>query len=147
VKSSRRAAHPEGVAVYNFEVEDDHTYFIGNAQGGTWVHNQYPRIHTVAPDWATKGAHITYLDVELSVRPGAGGSIVFKAFFGGGGRAAEKAAADAQQLLQDREFLARLLGRVTEAKSYVLQFAKDGGVGRSAELHFLEKALRRLIGE
>jgi hypothetical protein len=28
-------AHPEGVAVYNFEVEDDHTYFVGTANGGT----------------------------------------------------------------------------------------------------------------
>ncbi|HET6384256.1 MAG TPA: Hint domain-containing protein [Armatimonadota bacterium] len=29
----------EGVAVYNLTVEDDHTYFIGTADGGEWVHN------------------------------------------------------------------------------------------------------------
>ena len=27
------------VAVYNFEVEEDHTYFVGSANGGLWVHN------------------------------------------------------------------------------------------------------------
>ena len=39
VKSSKREAHPEGIPVYNFEVEGDHTYFVGQANGGTWVHN------------------------------------------------------------------------------------------------------------
>ena len=27
------------VVVYNFEVEEDHTYFVGSANGGLWVHN------------------------------------------------------------------------------------------------------------
>lgn len=39
VKSVTREPHPEGIAVYNFEVEGDHTYFVGKAEGGTWVHN------------------------------------------------------------------------------------------------------------
>ncbi len=39
VKSVTREAHPEGVDVYNLEVEGDHTYFVGTAQGGAWVHN------------------------------------------------------------------------------------------------------------
>ncbi len=30
---------PGGFKVYNFEVADDHTYFVGKANGGTWVHN------------------------------------------------------------------------------------------------------------
>ena len=29
-------------AVYNFEVEDDHSYFVGSANGGLWVHNAGP---------------------------------------------------------------------------------------------------------
>jgi len=37
VEWKRRA---EGFVVYNFEVEDDHTYFVGNA--GIWVHNPVP---------------------------------------------------------------------------------------------------------
>ena len=39
VKTVTRHAHPEGVSVYNFEVEGDHTYFIGKTDGGIWVHN------------------------------------------------------------------------------------------------------------
>ncbi len=39
VKSVTREPHPEGIAVYNFEVEGDHTYFVGKAEGGIWVHN------------------------------------------------------------------------------------------------------------
>ncbi len=42
VKAVSREHHPEGIAVYNFEVEGDHTYFIGKAQGGIWVHNTCP---------------------------------------------------------------------------------------------------------
>ncbi len=49
VKSTRREAHPEGVPVYNFEVEDDHTYFVGQANGGTWVHNDCG-IPNITPD-------------------------------------------------------------------------------------------------
>lgn len=30
---------PGGYKVYNFEVVDDHTYFVGRVHGGTWVHN------------------------------------------------------------------------------------------------------------
>jgi len=29
----------EGYPVYNFEVSGTHTYFVGNADGGLWVHN------------------------------------------------------------------------------------------------------------
>ena len=29
----------EGYSVYNLTVDQDHTYFVGAAQGGTWVHN------------------------------------------------------------------------------------------------------------
>src|SRR5581483_8646764 len=42
VKSVSRQNHPEGVSVYNLEVEDDHTYFVGKANGGVWVHNTCP---------------------------------------------------------------------------------------------------------
>ena len=50
VVSAAREAHPEGVAVYNFEVEGDHTYFVEDGSGeqtAVWVHNtcrrRYPR--------------------------------------------------------------------------------------------------------
>lgn len=41
--------HIEGVPVYNFEVEDDHTYFVGKAGGGVWVHNPGPCDGKVLP--------------------------------------------------------------------------------------------------
>ena len=49
VKSSRRESHPEGVSVYNFEVDGFHTYFVGKASGGVWVHNGPPCIDLLAP--------------------------------------------------------------------------------------------------
>jgi RHS repeat-associated protein len=39
VKSKQVQAQPKGVAVYNFSVDGDHNYFVGTANGGTWVHN------------------------------------------------------------------------------------------------------------
>lgn len=41
VASTRRESHPEGVTVYNFQVENSHTYFVsGNkASKGVLVHN------------------------------------------------------------------------------------------------------------
>ena len=31
-----------GYTVYNLTIEDDHTFFVGTANGGTWVHNVCP---------------------------------------------------------------------------------------------------------
>ena len=39
VKSIEWKRRPEGYSVYNFVVEDLHTYFVGNSNGGVWVHN------------------------------------------------------------------------------------------------------------
>ena len=39
VKSVVWARRAEGYRVYNFQVEGDHTYFVGKVQGGVWVHN------------------------------------------------------------------------------------------------------------
>ena len=39
-----------GYTVYNLTVEDDHTFFVGTAGGGTWVHNLncgYDVVHIV----------------------------------------------------------------------------------------------------
>ncbi len=39
VKSSTRIHHPSGVKVYNFTVDDDHTYFVSDKCQGILVHN------------------------------------------------------------------------------------------------------------
>ena len=37
--------YPNGIPVYNFQVQDDHSYFVGQANGGLWVHTScWPRI-------------------------------------------------------------------------------------------------------
>src|SRR5262249_31631586 len=39
VKSIEWQRSADGFPVYNFEVEGDHTYFVGRRDGGMWVHN------------------------------------------------------------------------------------------------------------
>jgi hypothetical protein len=39
VASTRMISRGTGWVVYNFEVEGDHTYFVGGVGGGVWVHN------------------------------------------------------------------------------------------------------------
>ncbi len=40
VTGIERKAGP--TTVYNLTVEDDHSYFVGTTEGGTWVHNTCP---------------------------------------------------------------------------------------------------------
>ena len=138
--------HTGATRVYNFEVADFHTYFVGETDGGLWVHNLCWRIHGVNEDWVVKGAHFTYNGVELAVHVGEEGVIFFKPVFSSGGKLAEKAAVDAHELLQDGTFLNRLLDRVTKAVPHVLQFPKSGGAAKSEELRLLQHALERLLG-
>ena len=39
VQSIKWNRRPEGYQVYNFVVEDDHSYFVGRSGGGAWAHN------------------------------------------------------------------------------------------------------------
>ena len=44
VLSSGRQEHPDGIAVYNFEVENDHTYFVEDGLGeADWAWVQKPQ--------------------------------------------------------------------------------------------------------
>ena len=42
VVETKRESPVGGSPVYNFEVEGDHSYFVGLTAGGAWVHNQCP---------------------------------------------------------------------------------------------------------
>ncbi len=44
-----REALPGGYAVFNATVEGDHSYFVGTAQGGAWVHNTCAGDHHLFP--------------------------------------------------------------------------------------------------
>jgi Bacterial EndoU nuclease/Pretoxin HINT domain len=39
VKSVKQKYYTDGIKVYNFTVDDKHTYFVGDSLGGAWVHN------------------------------------------------------------------------------------------------------------
>ena len=138
VKELVREARPEGVTVYNFTVEDDHTYFVGKINGGLWVHNWY-KFHGVNPDWITKGAHITVDGVEYVIRPGINGTIVFKNFFG------RQIAVDLAYLLKDRAFVEKLLSLVEKGIPYAAKEGSKQGIEKSAELKFLAIALRKIL--
>jgi hypothetical protein len=65
-------AHPELVTVYNFEVENTHTYFVEDGQGeqtAIWVHNKCAGLHHLFPfAWGStipRGSKLlTYLNKE-----------------------------------------------------------------------------------
>jgi hypothetical protein len=101
VKSIKWNRRPEGYKVYNFVVEDDHSYFVGRASGGVWVHNpvwcspdphvanianaieaEYPghvvRVNEIIQD--SSGLTITDIDIEtqnaiIQVKSGTGGGL------------------------------------------------------------------------
>ncbi|MDX1931075.1 MAG: Hint domain-containing protein [Capsulimonadales bacterium] len=65
VAKVERVTRPEGVAVYNFEVEGDakagekaHSYFVGQASGGAWVHNGCTFVVWVAEPRGTGSAAV-----------------------------------------------------------------------------------------
>jgi len=51
VASTERHEAASGYVVHNFTVEDDHSYFVGNANGGAWVHNGWwcKQLHHIFP--------------------------------------------------------------------------------------------------
>ena len=60
-----------GYTVYNLTVDGDHTFFVGAAGGGTWVHNSCPNdLHHIFPrkfraDWDRIGVDYDQYTVEL----------------------------------------------------------------------------------
>lgn len=67
--SSLREEHPEGIEVFNFEVEVDHTYFVSgdlNASVPLWVHNDCVYVHVDAQD------NITYIGITNDFHRRAG---------------------------------------------------------------------------
>lgn len=76
---SVREEHPEGIAVFNFEVEDDHTYFVEDGRGRqtpVWVHNScapydvgpYNKLDSVGDDLAKH--HVAQKHMMAKLVPG-----------------------------------------------------------------------------
>ena len=77
VTATERIAHPEGVTVYNFEVEGDHTYFVADADGSfnsaVWVHNANPCNIDIRPyikSFALEGNRWTLIRVKVEAATG-----------------------------------------------------------------------------
>jgi hypothetical protein len=73
ILASARVEQPDGVTVYNFEVEDTHSYFVaarGSRGPPVWVHN------ADGYDDAIGGAAPTRIDPEILVRHRAGNTQV-----------------------------------------------------------------------
>jgi hypothetical protein len=99
-------------------------------------------ISKVAPDWATKGAHIHVGGVELAVRPGAEGAVVFKPVFSGTSAiAASRAIAQANAALDDPTFRDQLFRDVVRGRDYLGSQVSAQARAKSGELNFLAKAL------
>jgi RHS repeat-associated protein len=129
--------------VFNLEVEHLHTYFVSDL--GVLAHNSC-RISPVAGDWATKGAHISVDGVELAVRPGAGGTIVFKPVFSSTKAGALRSAIrEAENALQnDPQFQQALLRSSRMAVEYLGKSESALARARSGEVQFLVKALEKM---
>jgi hypothetical protein len=135
--------HGGQAVAYTLTVANDHTYFVGADR--VLVHNYY--VHTVTEsELLQEGVHITADGVELSVRPGYGGTIVFTRVFSYNSDAEiEAAIKEAQEELKtSKTFLNQLYGAAQRA----LQQAQTSGNpkirARTAEYAFLIKDLRKL---
>jgi hypothetical protein len=57
VQVTKVERHDKPATVYNFTVEDSHTYFVGTANGGLWVHNDCWRLQ---PNEDAVGPHSSF---------------------------------------------------------------------------------------
>jgi hypothetical protein len=101
---------------YNFTVDGVSTYFIVANGTSLLVHNN-PRIHGVAPDWATKGAHVTTTNGLEIYLHGGGDSVKIGPVFArdAGNAGLNDALKEVEAALEDDEWRARLLDRARKA--------------------------------
>jgi hypothetical protein len=109
---------------------------------------ELPEISPVAPDVVTKGVHIKVGGVELSVRPGQGGTVVFKPVFSSSTAAEVQAAVkQAEIAMQSAKFRAQLHRTAERATDYLRSSDLPGAAARSGETRFLMKALEKVEEE
>jgi hypothetical protein len=102
----------------------------------------------VADDWIGKGCHIHVDGIELAVHPDHLSGVVFSSVFSSPAEAAVEAAKRRarEECLPNNDERKRWIASIQRAKIHLI--SHRGGmrklaVGRVAELHFLEIALRR----
>jgi hypothetical protein len=102
----------------------------------------------VADDWITKGCHIEVDGIELALRPSHLGRVVFSSVFSSPDEAAVERAIRlaTKKCLADGNVRERWIKSIQRARVHLMSSRGDLrelAVGRVAELHFLEIALRR----
>jgi hypothetical protein len=102
----------------------------------------------VADDWISKGCHIHVDGIELALRPDHLGGVAFSSVFSSPGEAAVAAAIHraTEECLPDNDERKRWIESIQRAKIHLMSHRgvlRPLAVGRVAELHFLEIALRR----
>lgn len=111
---------------HNLTVEGVHTFFIVVNGTSVLVHNDPPRIHGFAPDWVTKGAHVTSEGIELGIR-GAGNGVKIVPIFSGENPAdLNRAIRNVETWLENDQWRGKLLDRTSAA-------TKALGQGSAAE--------------
>ena len=102
----------------------------------------------VADDWISKGCHIHVDGIELALHPDHLGGVVFSSVFSSPGDAAIEAAKRRarEECLPDNDERNRWIQSIQRAKVHLISHRgrlRELALGRVAELHFLEIALRR----
>lgn len=103
-------------------------------------------ISPFANDWQTKGFHFMIDGIELSMKPGNNGSIVFqKVFSSTSDKSADAAIKKANGLLNNQDAIKLFFDRATAGRDYLKQFGTSVADSKSGELHFLVEALKKLM--
>ena len=103
------------------------------------------KISEFANDWQTKGFHLKIDGVEIAMRPGQNGTIVFKQVFSStSSRTAQQSINKAYQLLQDPVVRQQFYERAINARDYLAKFGTDAATSKAREINFLIKALEKL---
>jgi hypothetical protein len=102
----------------------------------------------VADDWITKGCHIHVDGIELAMRPNHLGGVVFASVFSSPSEAAVDAAIyrARNECLPNDDERRQWIQNIQRAKGHLISqrgVLRTLALGRVAELHFLEIALRR----
>ncbi|WP_313303457.1 RHS repeat-associated core domain-containing protein [Diaphorobacter sp.] len=127
--------------------------YAPNTTGWTDVLGLVCKVQGIHEDNASKGVHINASNgVELMVRPGQNGSIIFKPVFSSSAASkVDEAIKEAQKDLTNPEWRKKLLDTTRNTKKYMTGLSKCSGPlarmaqGKAAEAHFLEKALEKMI--
>jgi hypothetical protein len=128
---------------YNLSVEGVHTFFIVAGGSSVLVHNEPPRIHGIAPDWATKGVHVTSEGIELGIR-GGGNAVKVVPIFSSENPAKLKSAIDnVETWLKNETWRGRLLEKARAATSYLGNGATPLERAASGSTRALEVTLER----